>query len=148
MRLILFLVLCFCSTVSSAEGLGGKNPDVPYGGLAIDFLGAGTVYGKLEQTEWDYLQQVGATADGLPVSSNGDLSRWGIGLSLMTSLSSRVTAQVHYNYARTDLSNIDYTAVGLVQPPNIRDNHGVRYKEKTDLHTLGVRLRVWVGAEQ
>jgi hypothetical protein len=98
MFLAIVLTIMLCSTAANAEGIGGKNPDVPFGGVAIDLLGSGSVSGTFEQTQWDLIQTVfvgGASiADGLPVASNGELEQWGYGLSVMTSLSSRVTAQI------------------------------------------------------
>jgi hypothetical protein len=143
-----------CSTAANAEGIGGKNPDVPFGGVAIDLLGSGSVSGTFEQTQWDLIQTVfvgGASiADGLPVASNGELEQWGYGLSVMTSLSSRVTAQIQYKYSKVSLSNVAYTEVGAYKPPNIRVDHGTRwrYGSESDIHDVHFRLRVWLGAQE
>jgi hypothetical protein len=149
--MVLALIFLLVVSVSSAnaDGIGCRNPDVPYGGWAIDLLGGGSVSGSLDQTEWDLLQVVNVTtADGLPVVSSGDLARWGYGLSVMTSLSPRVTAQLQYSYSNRSLTSVMYSEAGAFRPPNLRVNHGAEYETKSRTHDLRFRLRVWVGAKE
>lgn len=143
------LLLSFVVVDATAGMFDTKNPDVPAGGVAIDFLANVSVQGSLEDSAWHLIEFVptgsGLIADGLTVESKANLSTRDVGVSLMTALSPRVTAQFHYRYSRLTVDDVEYTGAGALSPPDLRLSPP--YETRTDHHAIGIRLRVWLGTD-
>jgi hypothetical protein len=150
MRTLVFMLALTCASGDAVAGLfEAKNPDVPGGGIALDFLANTSVAGNLDKSSWDLVDFVsfgeGLVADGLTVRSEADFSTTDLGFSLMTAVSTRITAQLHYRYTKLEIDNVTYTAAGILSPPDLRLSPP--YETTSDYHTIGVRFRVWLGAD-
>lgn len=123
---------------------------MPHGGIAIDFMANTTVAGQLEDSSWHLIDFVstgnGLLADGLTVQSEADLRMQDFGISLMSAVTERMTMQVNYRYSRFLIENIDYTRAGALEAPNLRTD-GPPYERTADAHSIGVRLRLWLGTD-
>jgi hypothetical protein len=145
--LVLSLLLGF--NRASAGVLDTKNPDVPEGGAAIDLTANMSAVGSFEESTWHLVDVVstgsGLLADGLTVESEADLRATDLGVSLMTALTPRVTAQVHYRYSELLIDNVRYIGAGALEPPDLRTNPP--YETRMVNHQVGVRLRFWFGTD-